>query len=44
VVGDHAAAELLVVWGNVPEAAACARAGRTDPLEIARVLHRGTTP
>jgi hypothetical protein len=39
---DAVAAELLVVWGNVPEALACARAGRTDPLEIARVLYRAS--
>lgn len=39
-MADRDAAELLVVWGNVPEAAACARAGRSDPLALARTLHR----
>ena len=39
-LGDLEAAELLLVWGNVPEALACARAGRSDPLALARTLHR----
>ncbi|HSP38023.1 MAG TPA: hypothetical protein VLR26_09735 [Frankiaceae bacterium] len=39
-LADLDAAELLTVWGNVPEALACARAGRSDPLALARTLHR----
>jgi hypothetical protein len=39
-LGDETAAELIVVWRNVPEALTCARFGTSDPVVLARNLYR----